>query len=84
MLKNSTVISFGGGVSLTVNFGCDGPFPVHLVVVTAIESAVVKAGLGVLLQLLGQVGAGRAGGDIVLVTILWIVQLFDKAHRPGK
>ena len=82
--RNGTIISFRGGVSLPVNFGCDGPFPVHLVVVAAVERAVVEAGLGVLLQLLGQVGAGRAGGDIVLVTILWIVQLFDKAHRPGK
>ena len=68
-----------------MQLGCDGPFPVHLVVVVAaVEGAVVEAGLGVLLQLLGQVGAGRAGGNIVLVTILWIVQLFDKAHRPGK
>lgn len=69
---------------MSVNFGCDGPFPVHLVVVTPLEGAVVEAGLGVLLQFLGQVGARRAGGNIVLVTILWIVQLFDKAHRPGK
>lgn len=67
-----------------MNFGCNGPFPVHLVAVAAVEGAVIKAGLGVLLQLLGQVGAGRAGGNIFLVTILWIVQLFDKAHRPGK
>lgn len=66
-----------------MNFGCDGPFPVHLVV-AAVKGAVIKAGLGVLLQLLCQVGAGRAGGNIVLVTILWIVQLFDKAHWPGK
>lgn len=69
---------------MSVHFGCNGPFPIHLVVVTAIKGAVVKAGLGVLLQLLGQVRAGRAGGNIVLVTILRIVQLFDKAHRPGK
>lgn len=77
-------MSFGGGVSLSMNLGCDGSLPVHLVVVAAVEGAVVEAGLGVLLQFLGQVGAGRAGGNIVLVTILWIVQLFDKAHRPGK
>lgn len=69
---------------MSVNFGCNGPLPIHLVVVADIEGAVVEAGLGVLLQFLGQVGAGRAGGNIVLVTILWIVQLFDKAHRPGK
>lgn len=69
---------------MPVNLGCNGPLPIHLVVVAAVKGAVVEAGLGVLLQFLGQVGAGRAGGNIVLVTILWIVQLFDKAHRPGK
>lgn len=79
-----TVVAFGRRVPLSMHFGSDGPFPVHVVVVAAVEGAVVKAGLGVLLQLLGQVGAGRAGGNIVLVTILWIVQLFDKAHWPGK
>lgn len=84
MLPNLTIISFGGGIPMSMNFWCDGPFPVHLVAVASIKGAVVEAGLGVFLQLLGQIGAWRAGGNIVLVTILWIVQLFDKAHRPGK
>lgn len=65
-----------------MDFGCDGPLAVHLVAVAAVEGAVVEAGLGVFLQLLGQVGARRAGGDIVLVTMT--VKLSDDAHRSGK
>lgn len=64
-----------------MDLGCDGPFAVRRVVAAAVEGAVVEAGLGVLLQLLGQVGARRAAGNIVLVTILWTVQLFDRAHK---
>lgn len=65
-----TIISFGWGVSLAVYFGCNGPFPVHWVVAAAVESAVVIVGLGVFLQLLGQVGAGRAAGDSGQLTVL--------------
>lgn len=68
-----------------MEFGCDGPFAVDIVAVAAVsEAAVVKAGLRVLLQLLGQVGARRAGGHVVLVAVLRDLQLFHKAHRPGK
>ena len=67
-----------------MDLGCNGPFAEDVVVVVVFKGAVVKAGLGVLLQLLGQVGAGRAGGDVVLETVLWDLQLFYKAHRPGK
>lgn len=70
---------------MSVNFGCDGPFPVHLVVVTAIEGAVVEAGLGVLLQLLGQVGARRGGCHVgPVAAILGHLQLLHKAHRPAR
>ena len=49
---------------MTVDLGRDGPLAVHVLPASsassALEGAVVKAGLGVLLQLLGQVGSGRA------------------------
>ena len=71
---------------MTVDLGCDGPFAVHVLPASstssAFEGAVVEAGLGVLLQLLGQVGARRAaagGRDTVLVRVLrrlWV-------GRPG-
>lgn len=67
-LGSSTIVSFGRRVSLSVDFGCDGPLPVHLVAVAPVEGAVVEAGLGVLLQLLGQVGARRAAGGHSQVT----------------
>jgi len=65
---------------VTVDLGRDGPLAVHMLppassssASSTLEGAVVKAGLGVLLQLLGQVGAGRAAAgreDTVLVIIL--------------
>lgn len=59
----------------------EGPLAVwmRLVVVTA---AVVEAGLGVLLQLLSQVGSWSAGWDVIFVPILWDLQLFHEAHGP--
>lgn len=63
--------------------GDEGPLAVgmRLVVKTVI---VVKGCLGVLLQLLGQVGSRSAGGNIIFVPKLWDLQLFHEAHRPGR
>ncbi len=49
----------------------EGPLAIgmRLVVITA---AVVEAGFGVLLQLLGQVGSWSTGWDVIFVPILWI------------
>lgn len=77
-----TVVSLRGRVS-SLELWRNGTLPVDMMVVL-IAAVVVKGGLGVFLQLLGQVGTRGAGGDIVLVAILWDVQLFHKAHRPGK
>ena len=54
------------------------------VLLGVVARGVVEAGLGVLLQLLGQVRAGGASGDVSFVTVLWDLQLFHKAHRPGR
>lgn len=60
----------------------EGPLAVgmRLVVITV---AVVEAGLGVLLQLLRQVGSRSTGRDVIFVPILWDFQLFHEAHGPG-
>ena len=52
--------------------------------VLAIVAAVVIAGLGVLLQLLRQIGPRRAGGNVVLVAVLRNLQLLDEAHWPER
>lgn len=52
--------------------------------VLTIIGGVVIGGLGVFFQLLGQVGAWRASGNMVLVAILRNFQLLDKAHGPGR
>lgn len=77
-----TIISFGRCVSPVV-LGDEGPLAVgmRLVVIIVI---VVKSRLGVLLQLLGQVGSRSAGGNVVFVPVLWDLQLFHEAHRPGR
>lgn len=59
-----------------------GPGAPPAVGAVLLVGAVVEAGLGVLLQLFGQVGARRAGGNVVLVAILRDLQLLDKAHGP--
>ncbi len=60
----------------------EGPLAIgmRLVVITA---AVVEAGFGVLLQLLGQVGSWSTGWDVIFVPILWDLQLFYEAHGSG-
>ena len=79
-----TIISFRRSVP-ALELGCDGPFAVDIVAVAAVsQAAVVKAGLRVLLQFLGQVGAWRAGGHVVLAAVLRDLQRFHNAHRPGK
>ena len=62
-----------------MDLGCDGPLSIHPVAVVVV---VVEAGLGVLLQLFGQVGARGCCGNIV--SILRDLQLFHEAHRPGR
>lgn len=75
-----TIVALRGGVSAGARSGRRPPFPIAAVL--AVVAAVVKAGLRVLFQFLGQVGARRAGGNVVLVPVLGNLQLLDEAHRP--
>lgn len=75
-----TIVALRGGVSARARSGCRPPFPIAAVL--AVVAAVIKAGLRVLFQFLGQVGARRAGRNVVLVTVLGNLQLLDEAHRP--
>lgn len=75
-----TVVSLWRGVSPVVGLGHQASLPVAAVLV--VVAGVVVAGLGVLFQLLGQVGARRAGGNVVFVAILRDLQLLDETHRP--
>lgn len=65
-----------------VGLGCWASLSVAAML--AIVAAVVIAGLGVFLQLLGQVGPWRAGGNVVFVTVLRDLQLLNETHRPER
>lgn len=65
-----------------MGLGCRDSLPKAAVL--TIIAAIIVAGLGVLLQLLGQVGPRRAGGDVVLVAVLRDLQLLDEAHWPER
>lgn len=61
----------------------EGPLAIGMRLVVII-AAVVEAGFGVLLQLLGQVGSWSTGWDVIFVPILWDLQLFYEAHGSGR
>lgn len=82
MFVSLTVVSLRGRVPAVVRLPRLASLPVAAVL--AVVAAVVVAGLGVFLQLLGQVGARRAGGNVVLVAVLRDLQLLDETHRPGR
>lgn len=49
----------------------------------AVVSVVLKRGLGIFLQLFGEVGAGRGRGHAVPVAVVRDLQLLDEAHGPA-
>lgn len=77
-----TLVSLRGGVSPMVGLGRWASLSVGGVL--AVVGGVVVAGLGVLFQLLGQVGPRRAGGNVVFVAILRNLQLLDETHGPER
>lgn len=62
-----------------MHLGSYGPLAISMAVVTV----VFKRGLGIFLQLFGQVGARRGGGDAVSVAVVRDLELLDEAHGPG-
>lgn len=65
-----------------VGLGCRASLSVAAML--AVVAGVVVAGLGVFFQLLGQVGAWRACGNVVFIAILRNLQLLDETHRPER